>query len=74
MNFFARRFDPDTIPRGPFEQLSWACDARVHGVEYADNMIKMARCEERMQGAGSTITITFEPARHYPVRCARRRR
>jgi hypothetical protein len=66
-------FDPDTFPRGPFEQIEWNCNSRIHGVECADALLKMRRMKER-EMSQPFMTIAFTPpARHYPVRAHGRR-
>ena len=64
--------DPDTIPRGPFEMLSWRLTSLSKGIEYADMELKMQRMKEREQTSSSYISITYIPTRHYPVRAHRR--
>lgn len=61
-------FDPDTIPRGPFERLQWRLDALSKGIYYADTKLKFERMKERESSGGMIISITIEPEKHFPVR------
>ena len=59
------------VPQNVLEQLEHNCNTRTHGWEYADNVLKMRRCEEQ-QRMQPMISISYGRVRHYPVRCRRR--
>jgi hypothetical protein len=51
-----------------FENLSWYCNARAHGVAFANLEERVRKCEAEGHRIQETVTISFVPTRHYPVR------
>jgi len=63
----------DAEMRSIFDDISWYCDARSKGVEYANMAEKVRELERNPPCNTSSMTITFCPVKHYPVRSHGRR-
>jgi len=58
---------------GIFDDISWMCNARTKGVEYANLVERVEKCEREKNNRQDIMAITFyPPPRHYPVRAHRK--
>jgi hypothetical protein len=59
---------------GIFDDMEYACNAYAHGWRYAQLAERVKDCERRQkEQVTESITISFMPVHHYPVRAHQRR-
>jgi hypothetical protein len=60
--------------RSIFDDMEYACNAYGKGIDYANMVERVRECERKQkEQCTTTMTISFLPARHYPVRAHGRR-